>query len=185
MSLAYRIGERTWKVRIEKEADGSSRVVVSSADGDLAGEATPERVFRAFYTPIEGSRALLVLDGVQHVVHVASGVDAQGDEALHVAIAGETHTVTPPSVVEKRRRAGGGSAEIGGHVTPPMPGQVVKVLVQPGERVEKGQAVVVIMAMKMETTLCAPHAGQVTDVRAAEGAQVKPGDVLIDIQKDT
>ncbi len=173
MSLTYQIGERALRVRIESEADGFARVTVTPVAG---GE---ERTFRARYVPIEGTRALLEIDGRQHVVHVAAGEDAH-----HVSIAGEHHAVLPPELLEKRRRAGGGAAEASGHVTPPMPGQVIKVLVQPGDDVAKGQALVVIMAMKMETTLCAPHAGKITQVRATEGAQVKPSDVLVDIERE-
>ncbi len=173
MSLSYQIGERTLRVRIESEDSGFARVIVTPGEG---GE---ERTFRARYQPIESTRALLEIDGRQHVVHVAPGEDAH-----HVSIAGEHHAVLPPEVLEQRRRAGAGSAEVSGHVTPPMPGQVIKVLVQAGDEVAKGQALVVIMAMKMETTLCAPHAGKITHVRATEGAQVKPSDILVDVERE-
>lgn len=172
MSLNYQIGERTVRVRVDVEIDGFARVTITPAEGEGA-----ERVFRARYVPIGGSRALLELDGRQTIVHVAAGDDAQ-----HVSIGGEHHAVVPPEVLEKRRKSGAGAADAGGHITPPMPGQVIKVMVQAGDLVAKGQAVVVIMAMKMETTLCAPYDGKVTEVRAVEGAQVKPGDLLVDIE---
>ena len=172
MSLSYQIGERTVRVRVDTEADGSARVTITPADGQ--GE---ERTFRARYVPIGGTRALLELDGQHMIVHVALGDDAQ-----HVSIGGEHHAVVPPEILEKLRKGGAGAADAGGHITPPMPGQVIKVMVQTGDVVAKGQAVVVIMAMKMETTLTAPYDGKVTEVRAVEGAQVKPGDLLVDIE---
>ncbi len=69
-------------------------------------------------------------------------------------------------------------------VTPPMPSVVVAVLVAPGDTVVKGQGVVVVSAMKMETTLVAPYDGTVTNVTVAVGDTVNPGDVLVDIGRE-
>jgi len=50
-----------------------------------------------------------------------------------------------------------------------MPGKVVKMLVEEGDMVEKGAPVVILEAMKMEHTLCAPFSGTVGDVFAGTG----------------
>jgi 3-methylcrotonyl-CoA carboxylase alpha subunit len=50
-----------------------------------------------------------------------------------------------------------------------MPGVVVSVAVKPGETVEKGQALLVIESMKLETSLCAPRDGVVAEVPFAAG----------------
>jgi biotin carboxyl carrier protein len=78
------------------------------------------------------------------------------------------------------RRSGKGR-DLPREVTPPMPAAVVRVLVTPGDRVEKGQPLVVVSAMKMETTLVAPRDGVVLNVNAAEGDKVSPGQNLVDI----
>jgi biotin carboxyl carrier protein len=52
-----------------------------------------------------------------------------------------------------------------------------------GDTVEKGQGLVVVAAMKMETTLTAPHAGEVTAVRVEVGANVRPGEILVDVEQ--
>ncbi len=70
-----------------------------------------------------------------------------------------------------------------GIVTPPMPATVVRVLVTVGDEVEQGQALVVVSAMKMETTLSAPHKGCVKAIRAEVGATVRPGEVLVDVDE--
>jgi biotin carboxyl carrier protein len=57
--------------------------------------------------------------------------------------------------------------------------------VSAGDAVVKGQAVVIVSAMKMETTLVAPFDGTVSKVNVAEGDKVMPGDVLVDIEKDS
>ena len=69
--------------------------------------------------------------------------------------------------------------EAGGRLTAPMPGSVIEVLVKEGEAVERGRALMIIEAMKMEHTIVAPVAGRVARVRFAAGEQVKEGDQLI------
>ena len=67
-------------------------------------------------------------------------------------------------------------------VTAPMPGKVVRVLVKVGDAVVARQPVIVIEAMKMENELRAQGDGQVTEVRANEGALVDAGALLIVIE---
>src|SRR5262245_57730128 len=67
-------------------------------------------------------------------------------------------------------------------VTAPMPGTVVKVLVQPGSVVAKGEPVVVLEAMKMELPLQALEDGIVVAVRCREGELVQPDAVLVELE---
>lgn len=85
-----------------------------------------------------------------------------------------------------RQRTNGKKAPLSAptEVTPPMPSVVVRVLVTEGEQVEKGQAVVIVSAMKMETTLTAPFAGTVSRINTAEGDKVAPKQILMDIEKE-
>jgi biotin carboxyl carrier protein len=66
-----------------------------------------------------------------------------------------------------------------GDVVSPMSATVVSVLVKVGETVDAGQALVVIEAMKMESTVSAPSAGTVKAVRVEAGAVVSEGQALI------
>jgi len=59
-----------------------------------------------------------------------------------------------------------------------MPGKVVAVLVEAGARVERGQGLLVIEAMKMENEIGAPRAGTVSEVRVKPGQAVEPGELL-------
>ena len=68
-------------------------------------------------------------------------------------------------------------------VTPPMPSVVVRIMIAEGDEVKKGQGVVVVSAMKMETTLQAPFTGKVLKINVAEGEKVMPGQVLVDIER--
>lgn len=68
-----------------------------------------------------------------------------------------------------------------GVLTAPMPGLVTKVFVQPGERVEAGQRLLTLEAMKTEQSLRAPFAGVVQQLNAREGELVQEGAVLVEI----
>jgi 3-methylcrotonyl-CoA carboxylase alpha subunit len=67
----------------------------------------------------------------------------------------------------------------GGAVKAPMHGKLVAVFVSPGDRVEKGQRLAIVEAMKMEHALLAPSDGEVLEVSAEAGAQVAEGARLI------
>jgi biotin carboxyl carrier protein len=64
----------------------------------------------------------------------------------------------------------------------PMPGLVVRVQVQPGDRVETGQGLVVMEAMKMENELRSTAAGTVKAVHAEPGKAVEKGTVLVELE---
>jgi acetyl/propionyl-CoA carboxylase alpha subunit len=66
-----------------------------------------------------------------------------------------------------------------GSLVAPMPGSVVRVLVDVGAEVDSGQPLVVLEAMKMEHTVAAPGDGTVGEVRVAAGQQVEAGAVLV------
>jgi 3-methylcrotonyl-CoA carboxylase alpha subunit len=75
--------------------------------------------------------------------------------------------------------------EAGGSLTAPMPGSVIDVLVESGQKVEKGQPLMILEAMKMEHTITAPGAGVVAQVLFARGEQVKEGDQLLRFEKES
>jgi 3-methylcrotonyl-CoA carboxylase alpha subunit len=67
----------------------------------------------------------------------------------------------------------------GGSVKAPMHGKLVAVFVQAGDRVEKGQRLAIVEAMKMEHVLVAPSDAEVAEIAAEPGAQVAEGARLI------
>ena len=66
-----------------------------------------------------------------------------------------------------------------GGLSAPMPGKLIKLMVQPGEVVGRGQALMVMEAMKMEHTIVAPRDGRVDALHHAVGDQVGQGDELL------
>jgi acetyl-CoA/propionyl-CoA carboxylase, biotin carboxylase, biotin carboxyl carrier protein len=90
-----------------------------------------------------------------------------------------------PVAKKPARSAGSGGAGGGtgsGEVAVPMQGTIVKVLVEVGQSVEAGQAVVVLEAMKMENQITAERAGTVKDVKVQAGDTVGTGDVVVVIE---
>jgi propionyl-CoA carboxylase alpha chain len=71
-----------------------------------------------------------------------------------------------------------------GSLVAPMPGSVLRVAVAEGERVDAGQLMFTLEAMKMEHPVHAPAAGTVTAVRVATGTQVEAGAVLAVVTPD-
>ncbi|KAF7793593.1 hypothetical protein EIP86_004707 [Pleurotus ostreatoroseus] len=71
-----------------------------------------------------------------------------------------------------------------GALKAPMPSVVVEVRVSEGERVEKGQPVVILESMKTETVLRAPTAGVVKSVACKKGEMVEEGRELVDIEEE-
>lgn len=69
------------------------------------------------------------------------------------------------------------------HIAATMPGTVVKVLVEKGEKVNKGDHLMITEAMKMETTVQAPFAGIIKDIYVKNGDAIQAGDLLIELTK--
>jgi biotin carboxyl carrier protein len=119
----------------------------------------------------------MVFDGKRVVVFAASG---RGRRETWVGAGGRARLVAE---VERRARGGGPGGAAARLVTPMFPAVVVKVLVEIGQAVNKGAALLTVSAMKMEMTLAAPHAGVVTAINTREGANVSPGDNLVEIEE--
>jgi biotin carboxyl carrier protein len=64
----------------------------------------------------------------------------------------------------------------------PMPGMILKLLVQPGQQIEKGDGLVILEAMKMENVLKASGPATVKSIRVQERTAVEKGAVLIDLE---
>ncbi len=69
------------------------------------------------------------------------------------------------------------------HIGASMPGTVIKVLIEKGEKVEKGDHLMITEAMKMETTVQAPFSGTVSDIFVTNGEAIQTGDLLIELTK--
>ena len=60
-----------------------------------------------------------------------------------------------------------------------LPGKIVAINNKKGDKVKKGQVIVVLEAMKMEHSLCAQMDGEIIEMSASLNAQTKLGDILV------
>jgi biotin carboxyl carrier protein len=100
---------------------------------------------------------------------------------LIVTIEGNRFEVEVRDPRRLSRRAGGASGSGVQTLSSPMPGKVVRLLVGVGDKVEAGQGIVVIEAMKMQNEMKAARAGTVLGITAKEGATVTAGEALATI----
>jgi biotin carboxyl carrier protein len=100
-------------------------------------------------------------------------------ESMEVWVGTRAYAVTLADP-KRLRSALSASAHTGGtaQIVAPMPGKVVRVLVEAGELVEAGAGIIVVEAMKMQNELKSPKDGKVTHINVAAGATVNAGDVL-------
>ena len=110
--------------------------------------------------------------------------DLSGNRVLFFNLNGQRREVVindhsvKTQVVAKRKAETGNPHQIGAT----MPGSVLDVLVKAGDKVKKGQALMVTEAMKMETTIEAPFDGVVSKVHVVNGESILTQDLLVEIE---
>jgi pyruvate carboxylase len=117
--------------------------------------------------------------------HLAtSEPDAQGERRVFFELNGQPRSVNVADRTAATTRKARPKAEQGNpqHVAAPMPGVVVSVNVQEGQKVTQGDPLLSIEAMKMETVLHAEYAGVVEKILAPAGTQVDSKDLLVILQ---
>jgi biotin carboxyl carrier protein len=157
MAFIARLGEKTYTVEIEEVGKSLYRVAVDGSEFVVDGKKTG----LTNYSLICDNRSFEV------------DVDITEDE-YRVLVDGRSYHIH--LLDERRMRVGGLQAGIQlegrQNVSVPMPGKVIAVLVSEGDKVERGQGMVIVEAMKMENEVRCPIDGEVKEVR------VKPGDAL-------
>ncbi len=94
-------------------------------------------------------------------------------------VAGVAATAAPKP---RRSTSSGAGAAGSGQVAAPMQGTIVKVLVEIGQEIAEGEAVVVLEAMKMENNINADKTGSVVDIKVNPGDTVGAGDIVAVIE---
>ena len=117
------------------------------------------------------SRATLAIDGARRDFrfHIAG-------DALYLGADGRDYRFATGRSAGAEPDEGGG-----GRVVAPMHGRILEIAVQPGERVARGDRLMVLEAMKMQHDIVAPANGAVADILQEAGVQVAAGDPLVEI----
>lgn len=167
MAFIAKLGEQTYTVEIEEIGKSLYRVAVDGNEFLVDGKKTGV----ANYSLIVDNRSFEV------------DVDISEDE-YRVLVDARTYHI---HVVDERRvRLGGlqSGIQLKGRqeVSVPMPGKVIAVLVGEGDKVEKGQGLVIVEAMKMENEVRSPVSGEVKEVKVKAGETLDAGAVLVVVE---
>jgi biotin carboxyl carrier protein len=169
-------------MKLTAEIDGESRKAQIKVDGSRVFAEIDGRSYEIEARVSAPGVHVLAIEGRIYECHVDA--DAARREAFEVSVGTRAFAVTLRD--EKRLPHGGlsASAQAGGtaRLVAPMPGKIVRVLVEEGAQVEAGDGIVVVEAMKMQNEMKAPRAGTVTTLHAQTGATVKAGETLAVIE---
>ena len=156
MDFIYVHDNKEYAVTITPEKDG---YIVSS--GSRQCRVSADKLKQNFYS--------VCLDDEKRYKVVVS----RKKERYHVFINGEIYQLT-----RSRGRKRTTDEDDQGDLNSPITGKVVKLLVEVGDSVEKGQEIMVLEAMKMEYTIIAPHTGVIEKINFQEGKPVEMGNEL-------
>lgn len=129
------------------------------------------RTYRVKVKEVLSSRAVVEVNDVEYQVRIKEPAITQADVVSH-----PPGSVPVPEVSAARRPVSPPSGN--GLVRAPMPGVVLRVLLQAGDQVSAGDTVLIIEAMKMENEIKAPIAGTIQKIMVDEGDSVNTNDEL-------
>jgi propionyl-CoA carboxylase alpha chain len=161
---------------------GPERVLLAHDDGELTVEYETQRDGSVVLT--DGTAAQLLAADERSVVAEVGGTLVKAkvvavDDRIYVDAGGGQVVLTRLSPFPSSQ-----SALSSGAVLAPMPGAVLDVCVKVGDRVEEGQLLAILEAMKMEHRLSAGAAGVVTSVAVVPGDQVELNSLLVDVKAE-
>jgi biotin carboxyl carrier protein len=174
----------------EVEVNGAPRQVVVSRTGDRFAVTVDGRPWTVDAVRIDAHNLSLIVDAPRGETTTRSyDVTVTPDPAsAHVTVRIGAIPVAVALNARRSRRSWRGK-DAGGHaaggpqrITAPMPGKIVRVLVQPGATVRARQPLIIVEAMKMENEVRAGAAGTVGEILIREGMLVEAGTLLVTIQ---
>lgn len=124
----------------------------------------------------------IAIDGTEYLVEMEEigGVPQPAAPAPQAAAPVQTAPAEAPKEEAPQATAATTPASADA-MTAPMPGTILKILVNVGDEVKENQPVMILEAMKMENEVVAPKAGTVTGIHVTQGQMVNPGEALITI----
>jgi biotin carboxyl carrier protein len=170
-------------MRLNAEIEGEQVALEVRREGERVVAEVGGRRYELEARAVGAGEYLLLREGRVYECRVAQAQGARERGEMSVAVGAREYNVTLADPKHLR-----GARVVAGHdagralVAAPMPGKVVRVLVERGQAVEAGAGVVVVEAMKMQNELKSPKAGTVAELRAEPGATVNAGEVLAVIE---
>jgi len=159
----------------EYSHDGKTYLI--KIDGNPSGEymaTVAESEYKFSASNVSPNEFSILLDRKNMKAYVT-----ESDDSIYVHINGNIIRLGKPGSAEGGFGGAGGEFGARDEICTPMPGKVVKILVNEGDRVETGQSLVIVESMKMENEIKSPTAGEVVSVNFSNGDLVEPGQTII------
>jgi biotin carboxyl carrier protein len=161
-------------MKLEIELDGKTRNVELTRIGDRMQCALDGRPVEADVVEVSPAMYSILINGQSFEARVEAAATG-----LRVVVDGHEYAAAVRDPRQWRRHLGAAAeAEGRQQAVAPMPGKVVRVLVNAGDVVEAGQGLVVIEAMKMQNEVRSPKRGTVERLLVSEGQTINAGEVL-------
>ena len=128
-------------------------------------------------TQVEPGAYSVLLNGASYEIFVSGPLEKL---SAHVHGRAFVADVQDPRDTSRALRTSSGSGRQ--QISAPMPGKVIRVLVNVGDSVDAGQGLIVVEAMKMQNEMKAARPGRVLEIRATAGGTVGAGDTLVVIE---
>jgi acetyl/propionyl-CoA carboxylase alpha subunit len=157
--------------------NGEKRRVSTDARSPNATVTIDGTVYEVDWSRVREGVLSLIMDGRSHTVQVA-----RSDGGVTVDVDGQHFVIGTGSRDDDSAVAAGAGGGGGGTIKAPMPGNVVKVMVEEGDEVVAGQSIVVVEAMKMENEVKSGTDGTVKKVNVAAGDSVGTSEVMVEIE---
>jgi 3-methylcrotonyl-CoA carboxylase alpha subunit len=162
-------GKQRFEVRLRRNDDNSYVVVINREDDE-------EKELQVSAKILGAGQFQFMLENVIYKCSVAKDGDIR-----FIHLDGEDYEIK--RVSEAAEEFAEAEQDLGS-LSSPMPGRIVKLLVKPGDRVKKGQDLIIVEAMKMENKIASPIDGIVKTVFFPEGDQIEANIPLIEIEED-
>jgi len=162
-------------MKYEVRIGGKTRVVELTRNSETWRISLDGNPLDADAVEVATNTFSILLDGESYEVRITPKPD--GKLVVNTSTEEFTCEVTDPRAWRGRRH-GAMEAEGRQQITAPMPGKVVRVLANAGDKVEAGQGILVVEAMKMQNEIRSPKSGRVEKILVSEGQAVNSGDVL-------
>ena len=169
----YNVSERTVAVDAQRLTDSDSSAGTGSIAVSEEGSNQPEILLQQKLSPLgPGQYLIRRSDGQQSPIAVY-----RRGEQIQVWYQGEYYELKALA-----RHAGLAEEAAENQISAPLTGKVIAVSVSKGQRVSKGESLVILESMKMETVLSAPADAEVLSVHCAPDEQVSNGQLLIELE---
>lgn len=168
-----------FEVRLTTSSGKQARIVDLERNSDGWKITLDGQPVEADAVEVAANAVSVLLAGQAFEFHISQSPD--GMLRLQTGFQEFSATVADPRAWRGRRQ-GAFEAEGRQQIIAPMPGKIIRVLVKVGDKVEIGQGLLVVEAMKMQNEIRSPKSGTVERLLAVEGQPVNAGEVLASIE---